>query len=318
MTPPGHMPDADIYIGLDAGGSKTELLAASAQHDELVNLFGTSANPARVGFESSVEVLSRLIREAMTLLPGRTVVSICAGIAGAGRRSEQERIHDGLSASLQGIEPENVLIVHDADIALEAAFEEEGGIMVISGTGSVALARTENGESKRVGGWGYLIGDEGSGYALGLFGVRACAHAIDGGPKTALRQRIAEEFGMHDATDIFQRVYEDKMPLQKIAPLVARVAGEGDEVAVAIVERQARELAEQVRWLANRCPDITPQVALLGGLVNEPYFRQELQNALQEALGEWQFVDPLNRPVVGAWRLARQHARAIKEPGSIG
>lgn len=318
MTFPVSMADETIYIGLDGGGSKTELMAASTQHEELLNLFDSSANPARVGFEHSVEVLSRIIREAVRQLPGRTVASVCAGIAGAGRISDQSRIRDGIHENIPELASEHIVIVHDADIALEAAFENEGGIMVIAGTGSVALARTESGESKRVGGWGYLIGDEGSGYALGLLGMRAYAHAIDGGPETILQPRIAEEFGIHNVTDIFYRVYEEKMPLQKIAPLVARTAEEGDRVALDIVERQTRELAEQVRWLAGQCPDITQQFALLGGLVNEPFYRAALKDAIQLALGGWTFVEPLNRPVIGAWRLARRRARAIKEAGTVG
>lgn len=318
MTSPVSMADNSIYLGLDAGGSKTELVAASTQDEELLNLFDSSANPARVGFADSIEVLSRMIREAIRQLPGRSVTSVCAGIAGAGRISDQSRIHAGIHENIPELASDHVVIVHDADIALEAAFEDEGGIMVIAGTGSVALARTKSGESKRVGGWGYLIGDEGSGYALGLLGMRACAHAIDGGPETMLRARIAEEFGIHDVTDIFYRVYEEKMPLQKLAPLVARTAEEGDRVALEIVKRQTRELAEQVSWLAAQCPDITQQFALLGGLVNEPFYRDALREAVQLTLGGWTFVRPLNRPVIGAWRLARRRAHAIKDTGAAG
>lgn len=311
------MPDDFVYIGLDAGGSKTELLAAASQHEEIVNLFDSSANPARVGFDGSIDVLSRMIANAMARLPKHTVSAVCAGIAGAGRRSEQKRIHDGVCRNLPALDPENVVIVHDADIALEAAFENDGGIMVIAGTGSVALARTKAGESKRVGGWGYLIGDEGSGYALGLFGLRAYAHAVDGGPQTVLRQRIADAFDIHDVTDLFHRVYEERMPLQKIAPLVAEAAEEGDEVALGIVERQTKELAKQVRWLADRCTDITRQFTLMGGLVNESFYRAALQNAVHDALGGWTFVEPLNRPVVGAWRIAKQRTLVDREVGPI-
>ncbi len=307
------MADETIYIGLDAGGSKTELLAASHQHEELLTLFDASANPARVGFSASIDVLSGLIRKAMDALPNRAVAAVCAGIAGAGRPAEQQRIHEGLSTSIPEIAGEHLLITHDADIGLEAAFESEGGIMVIAGTGSVALARTNDGLTKRVGGWGYLIGDEGSGYALGVSALRAYAHALDGGPETALRARIAEEFGIRDTTELFYRVYEEKMPLQRLAPLVVRAAEEGDEIALDIVQTQARELAEQVRWLADRADKVTPQIAFLGGVANHPFYRTVLKNAVLEKLGGWSIIQPKNRPVVGAWRLARQRAAALAE-----
>lgn len=311
------MSDDFIWIGLDAGGSKTELLAASTQDEEILNLFDTSANPSRVGFDGAVDVLTRMIEQARARLPNRRVAAVCAGIAGAGRASEQLRIHDGVCKNLPELDPGAVVVVHDADIALEAAFENDGGIMVIAGTGSVALARTNTGESKRVGGWGYLIGDEGSGYALGLFGIRAYAHAVDGGPETVLRRRIADAFNIQTVSDLFHRVYEEKMPLQTIAPLVARAAEEGDAVALEIVERQSRELAEQVGWLADQCTDITPQFALLGGLTKETFYRKALRAALHEVLRGWMCVEPLNRPVVGAWRIARRRSAADEKVGRI-
>ena len=309
------MSDDIIYIGLDAGGSKTELLAASHQRDELLNLFSSSANPARVGFSGSIGVLSRLIRQAMEALPNRKVAAVCAGIAGAGRPAEQRRIHEGISAEISELAGEHLLITHDADIALEAAFESEGGIMVIAGTGSVALARTNDGRTKRVGGWGYLIGDEGSGYALGVYAMRAYAHALDGGPQTTLQERIAKEYDIRDSTELIFRVYEEKMPLQKLAPLVVNAAMDGDDVALQIVETQARELAAQVRWLADRDDDIMPQIALLGGVANEPFYHTVLKNALLEVLAGWSIIQPKNRPVVGAWRLAQQRAKATADAG---
>lgn len=307
------MTDDTIYIGLDAGGSKTELLAASQQDEELLTLFDASANPARVGFSGSIDVLSGLIRRAMEALPDQRVATVCAGIAGAGRPSEQRRIHDGVAAAVREFTGERLLITHDADIALEAAFETEGGIMVIAGTGSVALARTNDGKTERVGGWGYLIGDEGSGYALGVYAMRAYAHALDGGPETALQGRIADEYDIRDSTELVYRVYEEKMPLQELAPLVVEVAQEGDDVALQIVETQARELARQVFWLAESSADITPQVAFLGGVANEPFYQTVLKNAILEKLGGWSIIEPKNRPVVGAWRLARQRAEVLAD-----
>lgn len=301
-----------IYIGIDAGGSKTELLAATEQHDELLNLFGSSGNPARVGFDGCINVLSELILQAFERLPDGSVVSMCAGVAGAGRRSDQMRIHEGIASELGARAPERFLITHDGPIALEAAFEGESGVMVIAGTGSVSLARTENDEFLRAGGWGYLIGDEGSGYALGAHGVRAVAHAFDGGPPTALVDLLAEAREVRTPDDLFQIVYQDKVPLQKFAPIVVRAAEEGDGVAETIVRDQAHRLARQVRWLVDRCSDVRPQAALLGGLTNEPFYRDALERALTDELAGWTVTRPMNRPVVGAWRMAREAACSVE------
>lgn len=297
--------DDSIYIGIDAGGSKTELLASHEQDKEELNLFGSSGNPARVGFDGSIYVLSELILQAMNRLGDRPIASVCAGIAGAGRTREQQRIEDGIRAELGDRAPAKLHISHDGEIALEAAFEGESGIILISGTGSVALARTEDGSFLRAGGWGYLIGDEGSGYIVGSMGLRALAHAFDGGPETALVDLLADSRQVSTAEDLIALVYEEKVPLQKFAPLVIQAARDGDDVAGQIIADQTRRLAKQVRWLKSRCSAIEPQVALLGGLVNESYFRNALKEALLVELPGWRVIRPRNRPVVGAWRMAR-------------
>jgi N-acetylglucosamine kinase-like BadF-type ATPase len=297
--------ETPVYIGIDAGGSKTELMAAHVQPDERLNLFGSSGNPARVGFDGCIDVLSELILQATERLAAEHVVSVCAGIAGAGRASDQMRIREGIVTELGDRAPDRLLITHDGDIALEAAFEGESGIMVITGTGSVTLARTRAGEFLRAGGWGYLIGDEGSGYALGAFGMRALAHAFDGGPRTAISNLLAESRDVTTSEDLFELVYHDRVPLQKFAPLVIRAARKGDEIARRIVLDQTRSLARQVRWLADRCSSVRPQLALLGGLTNEPYYYGSLSEALLEEFPGWLVMEPLNRPVVGAWRMAR-------------
>lgn len=307
-------PDQPVVVGIDAGGSKTELLAAREQDRELLNLFGSSGNPARVGFDGSVYVLSELILQASKRLEDTPIAAVCAGIAGAGRPREQQRIEDGIRAELGDRAPEKIHITHDGDIALEAAFEGESGIILISGTGSVSLARTEDGSFLRAGGWGYLIGDEGSGYALGSMGLRALAHAFDGGPGTALTELLAESRQVATAEDLIALVYEKKVPLQQFAPLVIQAARDGDAVAEQIVTEQTQKLAKQVHWLEMRCSGIQRQVALLGGLVNEPYFRSALEKALHMAMPDWRVIQPRNRPVVGAWRTARALAT---EPADI-
>lgn len=308
--------DAPIYIGIDAGGSKTELLAASDQHDEILNLFGSSANPARVGFDGSIDVISELIVQAMHRLPDRRIAAVCAGIAGAGRKREQRRIHQGILGELGARISGELLIVHDGEIALEAAFEGQSGIILIAGTGSVSLARTRDGEFLRVGGWGYLIGDEGSGFVIGSSGLRALAHAFDGGPRTSLVDLLAESRHVTTPDELVAIVYEKKVPLQKFAPLVIQAAREGDAVAGEIVTDQTQKLAMQVRWLADRCSSIEPQIALLGGLMNEPFYRRALTSALRAELPSWRVMEPLNRPVVGAWRMAREVASRSGKPST--
>lgn len=306
------MPTVHLDIGLDAGGSKTELLAQEGSDGAApIALEGPSANLQRQGVDATARVLADLVRRALRHYPSVQDVSVCAGVAGAGRADDQQALARRLEALLSNASY-HVRVVHDAAIALEAAFEGGSGLIVIAGTGSVVLARTPDGSIERAGGWGYLIGDEGSGYALGACGLRAVAHAFDGGPGTALRPMLAERHGIDHRDTLIRYVYGEDWSIQEVAPLVLDAAAAGDAVATRIVRDQAAALAEQVRWLVERNASIEPRMALLGGLVRVDYYRSALQDALQERLPSWAIDVLESPPVVGALRLAGQMSARAK------
>lgn len=290
------------YIGLDAGGSKTEL-CAEVVPGQRWSLYGPGANLQRAGVEDASAVLADLVRQAAQREPAARY-AVCAGVAGAGREAEQEALAAAVRARLDGL-PVVVRVVHDAAIALEAAFAGESGVVVIAGTGSVAFARTPEGRIERAGGWGYLLGDEGSGHALAVAGLRAVCAALDGGPDTRLVEAMASRFGLDTVDRIIQRVYREAWPVQQAAPVVAEVAAGGDAVAVAIVAEQTAALAAQVGWLAARVPEVAPRLVLLGGLTSHAAYQAALVAALRERLPRFAVQPLAEHPVVGALRLAR-------------
>ena len=298
------MTDQPLYIGLDAGGSKTTLVAGHALSDALLRREGPCANLQRQGLDATATVLASLITEAVQAHPGTTEVSVCAGVAGAGDETEQHAIAAKLRSHLGTDAPRHLHIVHDAAIALEGAFEGGSGIIVIAGTGSICFARTTDGEMLRAGGWGYLLGDEGSGHALGIAGLRAVADAFDGGPPTRLSALLADHYGIDTPRALIHQVYQEKWPVQQMAPLVVQAAKEEDEVACSLIREQTRLLARQIAGLAHRSKAITPRIALLGGLNKEPFYRQALASALLAALPEWIVQEPVAPPVIGALQLA--------------
>ncbi len=293
-----------LFIGLDVGGSKTELLASCSSSDAPLRLTGPGANAQRLGLEATAQTLATLIHRALNEHPDCQLAAVCAGIAGAGRQDDQETLTRRLLHELDLSPAPHVQIVHDAHIALEAAFEDGSGIVVIVGTGSVVFGRARDGSLQRTGGWGYLLGDEGSGFALGQAGLRAVAHAIDGGPDTVLRAEVAEHFDLDSRDELIHRVYQHNWPMQDAAPLVIEAAQAGDSTAQRIVDQQTHRLAQQVCWLVERSSDMAPRIALLGGLAREASYAAAMTQALQDVLPGWS-VDVLQqRPVVGALRLA--------------
>ncbi len=306
MTPSG------LYIGLDAGGTTTRLLARAQPGGAEVRLEGAGANPARLGLEAAARRLADLVqqtlRQARAERPGTHVpiAALCAGVAGAG--SEQQALADALRRQLKGDAPEHLCGVHDATIALQAAFGAGSGLILIAGTGSVAYARAEDGALHRTGGWGYLLGDEGSGFALGRLGLQAVAHVLDGGPPTCLQALFAERFDLAAREAILHQVYHAQWPLQDAAPLVLEAADAGDAVAARILREQTGALARQAAWAATQCASVAPRCALFGGLTGSPVYVGVLRRALGRTLPTWPVEVAATPPVAGALRLALRTA----------
>ena len=296
-----------LAVGLDAGGSKTQLIAEWEGASERIDRRGPAANPTHVGRDQSAQVLSALVKEATASRGRIDRLAVCAGVAGAGRPDEQQALADRLRRKLgDDARSVSVEVVHDACIALDAAFDAESGLVVIAGTGSVVLARTRAGTAHRVGGWGHLLGDPGSGYAVGQAGLQAVAEAFDGGADTSLRPRIAEEYGVDERAALIQWVYQDRPPLQDVAPLVIEAAADGDAVATDILTSQVAELVRQVEWLLGETDDVAPRIALLGGMLQNEHYAAALRRALADRVPDWSVEGLQREPVIGALRRARR------------
>ncbi|WP_457654061.1 BadF/BadG/BcrA/BcrD ATPase family protein [Rhodocaloribacter sp.] len=300
------MPPSALFIGLDAGGTKTELLARNASGDTFSRT-GPPANLQRLGPEATARVLADLIDEARRRFAGARVRSVCAGVAGAGREADRKALSERLRARLGDNAP-GLVVVSDARIALEGAFEGESGVIVIAGTGSMVLARDRRGGYARAGGWGRLLGDDGSGYAVGRAGLRALAAAFDGGPETRLRPLFAEAFDLRTPEALIRRVYAEGWSPAEAAPLVLEAAAAGDAVAAAVVDEESRRLARQAGWLAHRTGDLEPRFALIGGMTRNAFYRDRLRAALLERLPGWRLEAPHRSPVEGALLLASRNA----------
>ena len=234
-------------LGIDAGGTKTVCCLADGDGRVLGEARGGGANLQAEGELGVEKVLHAVMDEATRGRP-HEVDAICLGIAGV------DRDRDGtvVRAIMRRIGARSrVVVVNDALVALVAGVGEGPGVVIICGTGSIAYGRDAREQAARAGGWGHVLGDEGSGYWIGRRALRAVARAADGrGPATALTPRVLAHFAVAQPSDLVHEIYDRQLPhhaLAQLARLVQRARDDGDEVATQILEQAAHELVRAAR-----------------------------------------------------------------------
>src|SRR6059036_2367194 len=239
-------------LGIDAGGTKTVCLLADERGVILSEGRGPGANLHSRG-ELAVEKVLHEVMETAIGDRAITPAAICLGIAGVDREDEARTVR----AIMRRIGYKSrVLVVNDALIALVAGAQDAAGIVIIAGTGSIVYGRNAAGEAARAGGWGHMIGDEGSGYWIGREALAAVMRARDGrGPATELTAAMLAHFQVDDVSRLPRIVYDREVPRMSVAavgPIVQQAADEGDAVATRILERAAEELVLAARSVAAR------------------------------------------------------------------
>jgi len=263
---------------------------------------GAAVRPGRA--LASAATIAEVVRRALAEIGKLSGDVLVVGAAGAGRDPEREELRKALRGENLA---ERVVVTTDIEIALAGAFAEGPGIVVSAGTGSISVGRDRHGHRSRIGGYGWQMGDEGSGYAIGRAALGAVSRAHDGrSPRTALSDRVLTASRSPDF-DALVRWAAGASPAEiaALAPHVLDIAAAGDPLAQGIADYAARELGQLAICLLP-VMDVEPPVgvALTGGLlsVNGP-----LRRSVLKRLGEEPGLRPVDAPVdavVGALRMA--------------
>jgi len=300
-----------IYVALDAGGTRTRCWVA----DETRVLGRASGGTVKImmaGEEVAAQRLREVILEACAAagVDAKSTTRTCMGLAGI----TSESTRDWAERTLRGIVGGELDLCGDEVIALDAAFRGGPGLLVVAGTGSNVMGRCSSGAMVSVGGWGPVIGDEGSGTWIGLESIRAGLRAHDRGVQTCLLREIEQHWDLQNMGELIAKANERSRPdFAELAMVVARCAELGDALAVSVLDRAGVELAEQVGLAASKmraagcAADDAAHVAFTGSVLEKiTRVRRSMEEHLHAALPQAQVAQQAVDSLEGAlWRARR-------------
>lgn len=290
-------------MGIDGGGSNLRVVVATPDLQVVGESHAGTVNPSVIGRETAAGLIRQHMWAAITNahLQPADIRAVCIGVAGA----SADHSADWLCEVVGPITP-NAKIRPSADqeIALVGAHGKREGILILAGTGSVAYGVNPAGQAAVVGGWGYLLGDEGSGYWLGMSALRAISQASERrAAKTTLTESVLHELNLEKPRDLIRWLYAQprNAEIAQLAPLIIQQADAGDAVANRLVGEAIQHLAGHVTALRDILNFPDAPIAFAGGLLTHP-------NALSSGLGRHLQLPaipvPLYPPVIGAVLLA--------------
>jgi N-acetylglucosamine kinase len=294
-----------VYIvGIDTGGTKTKC----ALVDKSYNLLGTgSSGPGNyrvAGIENARRNITEAIREALNEGNISESEPITGGFGMGTLDTEDD--YDVISEFLDDIRfIDKKYIENDVAIAHYALTAGKPGVTVVAGTGAMAYGTNAEGESYRSSGWGWVIGDEGSGFFAAKRGIQAAAKAYDGrGPETSLLNEVYDHFKVNDFEKVFTTVYDELDHPKNIASFakpVTEAAERGDDVALRIIEEASNELVLAATTVTEKL-EIKPPVRIgcVGGFGRSNLVSRTFESALTSQFPNAELIEPVDNPVVGA------------------
>jgi glucosamine kinase len=302
-------PANGLLIGVDGGATKTLAAAYDLDTGEVSAAETGPSNPEAVGYEAAAASISEAI--SAILGSARPVAAAILAVAGIDTDTERKRLLSGVA----GLSAPVILAVNDVVAAWAAGSLASPGIAAISGTGSNTFGVNSQGAAWRCGGWGHIVGDEGSGYMVAVNGIRAVLAYRDGRKEwTTLVPRLLDFYRLQHIEDIKPVIYRDfdKARIAAFGAQVAEAADEGDEMAIRIFRQAAADLAAQISAVYAALDFGGPaEVTLIGSSFRAgEVFIGPLREHLGHVTGGRDFAAPKLPAVGGSLWLAARAARA--------
>lgn len=270
----------DYVIGVDCGGTNTTAIAYNLDGTPIKT---TVTGPANLMVDDSraLNNVRNALRKLLASVDG-TCQAITVGLAGLRAYQFKERFRQQLN-----LPTENIQLINDAQLALIAKLHGQDGLVVIAGTGAIVIGTADQRQFS-AGGWGHLLGDEGSGYHLSLLAVQQVTMEADDRQATAFGQALLAHLNLRSVFELIDHFYQwDKARVAKLAPFVLAQAKAGDPTAIGIVKKSAQGLATkiiQARRKGDWSDTDTVKIAVTGSVLEKnTYYRDILKQAVMAA-----------------------------------
>ena len=274
------MNNTKYFLGVDGGGSKTTAVVFNEKGEFIGKACGESINYYSVGIDNARKSMADIVN----LLPVKEFECAVIGMSALAERAteeETERFCGGI------IKSNKIIMDSDLFVALETMQTEGECAVVISGTGSMAVCRNADKSISHAGGFGYILGDEGSGYSIGITAIKTAIRAAENCiPATMLTDKCLEYFSVNNIYDLIDLFYEKTVSRKTVAAFAKEVmlcAESGDKAALEIINTEAKLLSQTTLSLLKGKNPATP-VGLWGGVFqHNSIFRDAFINHLSES-----------------------------------
>ena len=299
-----------FYLGIDGGGTKTSC-AVGDERNVLGAGVSAGCNVVRVGEERARAGIHDAVQRACSAANVSTahIAQTCIGAAGI----SSPGVNALLRQFVVEVVPAPVTVVGDHDIAFEAAFGDQPGVIVIAGTGSVAFGRNARGQRVRAGGYGFAISDEGSGHWIGRKAVVQTLRALDRRETPLLHRLIIDALQIAPAELVKMPNAIPPPDFSRLCSVVVQAADDGDPVALPVLRQAGAELAELAGTVVGRLwsAEETVTVAMVGGVFkSSSIVREQFVISLRTQYTSASVQQTVADPILGALSLARNHSRS--------
>ncbi|MGL4656184.1 MAG: N-acetylglucosamine kinase [Sarcina sp.] len=295
-------------IGVDGGGTKTETVAYDLEGNKLTSIltgFGNLVN----GKEEALKNILDGIKQIFDKHGKENVEGIYLGLAGSEVGFNADIVYETIKSEFK---LESV-VMNDSELALKALLKGEDGILTIAGTGSISFGMHE-GIQWKSGGWGHLLGDEGSAYKIAIEGLKHMIYENDNNMELGeLSRELLDALEISKVDDIIGFVYSStKDEIAKLAQIVSKLAEKGDEKSLSIMVSEGKLLGETTRQVFTKLGFESCSVGLVGGVVKKSkVFREAFENYLREKVNIVSFIDNDVSPAMGAYYIYKKETTLI-------